>query len=490
MNNEEEVLAEDDEMATALADADKLNLKVDIEDIGPCKKHISVTISREDIDALHDMSVEELSAEAQVPGFRTGKVPAKLIEKRFKDEIFGQLKQKLLMQSMEQVSEENGLEPIGEPDIEVESLEIPDEGDFEYEFEIEVRPDFEMPDFSKVKIERKTSEVTDDDVEAQLKDFLAQYGTFVPHDGPAELGDYLVVDMKFTHGDEVFKEMEEVAVELRSTLRFQDAELEDFGKLMDGAKPDEERETKITISVESPNVEMRGEELGLAIKVQDVKKVEMPEIDEAMLERLGVESEDDLKKQIRESLERQTTYEQRESTRDQLLAQITESASWDLPEDLVSRQADNALRREILEMRQAGFTQQQIAARENQTRQQSLTKTRDSLKQHFILDKLAEDNGIEVPPSKIDMEIQMMAWQSGESARKVRARMVKNGMIENLEAQIREQLAIDHVLEKVTFVDIPGDRPDPTSIATVNRLISENNVVETTVEDDEEAAEE
>ena len=486
MNTDEEVLAEEVESE----EENRLELKVEIEEIGPCKKHVSVAISREDINTLHALSVEELAEEAEVPGFRIGKAPAKLLEKRFRTEINSQLKQKLLLQSMEQVTEEFNLEPISEPDLEVENLEIPEEGDFEYEFEIEVRPTFEMPDFSAMKIERKVSESTEDDIESQLEDYLRQYGTYIPHEGAASLGDYLIVDMKFSKDGESFQEFKETSVELCSTLRFHDAELEDFDKLMEGVKADETRKIKVTISIESGQVEMRGEVLDLEITVLDVKKIEVPSLDDKdFLERINAESEEGLREQIKSSLERQAEYEQRESAREQVLAQINESSNWDLPEDLVNRQAENALRREILEMKQAGFTEQQLAARESQIRQQSISSTRESLKQHFILDRFADEEDIEVSSSELDMQVQMMAWQQGESPRKVRARMVKSGMMEHLEAQMREQRAIDLILEKSQFVDLPTESTSKDRVATIDKPICPEAAIVTTdseVESDEE----
>ncbi len=89
-----------------------------------------------------------MAEKAQVPGFRVGKVPRALLEKRFKSEIAGDIKQKVLLASLEQLSDEYSIEPISEPRIDVDSLDIPDAGDFHYEFEVEVRPDFELPDYA------------------------------------------------------------------------------------------------------------------------------------------------------------------------------------------------------------------------------------------------------------------------------------------------------------------------------------------------------
>ena len=213
------------------------------------------------------------------------------------------------------------------------------------------------------------------------------------------------------------------SLRIRPVLRFQDGELTGFDKLMDGVKPDDVREADLTVSMESENVAMRGETVHAAFTVLDVKRLVAPALDEEFLSRIGLESEEVLRNRVRERLERQVTYEQRQATRQQVLAKITESADWELPEDLVRKQVDNALRREVLEMQQAGFSPREIRAKENELRQQSLTMTRKNLKEHFVLDRIAEEEKIEVTPQDIDVEITVMALQSGENPRRVRARL-------------------------------------------------------------------
>ena len=206
--------------------------------------------------------------------------------------------------------------------------------------------------------------------------------------------------------------------------------------------------------------------------VLDVKRLHLPEFNEALTDRIGSESQEKLDELIKDSLERQVTHTQRQKTRDQLLEKITESAAWELPEGLVQKHTENALRREILEMQQAGYSRQQIMAREAELRQQSLSSTQQALKQHFILDKIATENEIECTDSDIEMEIMMMAYQEGSNPRKLRARMVKTGMIENLEAQIRERKAIDFLLEKVQFEDQPLENFFEDTVEGVNRSIT------------------
>jgi len=449
----------DDENGEETDDKHHLSLEVEIEDSGPCRKHIRIRVPRDDISHFYAEEVSELAGSAQVPGFRVGHVPKKLIEKRFRKELADQVKQKVLVQSLEQVAAEYELDPISEPDLDVEAIELPEDGDFEYEFDVEVRPEFELPDYEGLVIEKPTRDITEDDVEAYLQRFLEQYGTREEHAGPAEAGDYVTLSAEFRQDGRTVHKIGEFVAQVRPVLQFQDAEVDGFDELMAGAKPGEARETTITVSTEAEHVELRGEALSCTFKVRGIRRLKMPELSAEFFERIGVEDEEELRDEIRATLHRQVEYQQRQACRRQVLEKITESADWELPEDLVLKQVENALRREVLEMQQAGFTSEQIRSRENEIRQQAVSNTEEALKEHFVLDKIATKENLEVSPQELDVEIQMMAMQRGESPRRVRARLQKSGMDENLSAQIRERKAVDFILQHAQFEEVPMEPP-------------------------------
>ncbi len=466
----------------------KLELHVEIKDAGPCKKHVRVRVPRAEVDRFYEETVKTLAERTAIPGFRPGHVPQKLVEKRFRTELASDVKQRVLVESMEQLSENKDLDPINEPDIDVEAIELPEEGDFEYEFDIEVRPDFKLPNYDGLTIKRPVREVTDADVERHYESFLSQYGQLVPQDAPVEPGDVVSVSLETERDGQKLLAVADASLRVRPVLRFADAELNGFDKLMAGAQAGDERTTAVTVSPEAEEVELRGERIEVRFRVLDVKRWRKPEITKELLTRIGVESEEELRHEIHESLGRRVTFEQRQAVREQVSEKITESATWDLPEQLVRRQVENALRRTILEMQQAGFTTREIQARENALRQNAVTSTRQALKEHFILDKIAEQEKVEVTPQDIQAEIRLMAQQRGETPRRVRAKMEKSGMIENLEAQIRERKAVDVILERAKYKDVPMELSLDERVEPVPYSVCRTHVATETAEPEAEEA--
>lgn len=489
MSEGEAATADPDVQDDAAQDSGLLNLDVEISEVGPCKKHVVVTVSEADIARVRGEALEELAEKAEVPGFRVGRVPAALLEKRFRDEITSDVKQKVLLQSLEQLSDDNSIDPINQPEINVDSLDIPEAGDFRYEFDVEVRPEFELPDYEAFTIERPSGEVSDEEFEAFRTQFLSSHAEKNTVDRAAQRGDFVVCDISFRHDGKEIREAEGTSLQLCSELRFQDSVLSGFDELMAGATVGDQRTAELVVSLQSPTVEMRGESVEAEFTVKEVQEQILPTMDREFLERLDCDSEEALDQRLQDALERQIEYQQRQTTRQQVLEKITESSDWDLPESLVNQQTENALRREMLEMAQAGFPREHVMARENEIRQNAIESTRQALKEHFVLDRVATAENIECEESDIDQELMMMAFQSGESIRRIRARMIKSGMMDNLEAQLRERKAVDLIIEKVSFTDVEREPFAENDVTTAAIAIC-GNIATTQVADDADSSEE
>jgi trigger factor len=434
----------------------KLNLEVKIEPRSACERHITVTIPREDIDRYLDDAYSEMMEKAVVPGFRAGRAPRKLVQLRYRKEVADQVKGTLLMDSLGQIAEGHDLSPISEPDFDPTAVTVPESGAMTFEFDIEVRPEFNLPTWKGLKIDRPTREFTAKDIDRQMKDTLAKHGRLVPHDGPAETGDYLTLNIMFKTGDTVISSVKEEVIRIRRTLSFRDGKVEDFDKLMKGAEAGQTRVGQARLAADAPNQALQGKTITAEFEVLEVKKLELPELTKSFLEQIGdFAAEGDLRDAIKEMLERRLTYEQQKRAREQILAALTEAANWDLPPSLLKRQSQRELERAVLELRRSGFGDNEIRLHENELRQNSRVNTARALKEHFILERIAEDQKIEDEPDDYEKEIALIAQQSGESPRRVRAQLEKRNLMDTLRNQIIERKTIELIMEHATFKDVP-----------------------------------
>ena len=434
----------------------KLHLDVKIESRSACQRHITVAVAREDIDRYFDKEFSELMPTAQVPGFRPGHAPRKLIEHRFRKDVAERVKGALLMDSLAQIHEEQDLSAISEPDLDLEAVEIPEAGPLTFEFGLEVRPQFDLPKWKGLKIDKPVREFLDADVDAAMTRLLTNRGRLVPSDTPAEAGDYVTTNLKFKHGDEVLSSSDEEVIRIRPVLSFRDGKIEQFDQLMAGVRAGESRTAEAQLSEDAPNAALRGQKVTAIFDVLEVKKLEMPELNAELLDELGgFELEADLRDAIKDMLQRRLDYQQRQRAREQITAALTVAADWELPPELLQRQSQRELQRAVMELRSSGFGEDEIRAHENVLRQNSRAATARALKEHFILERIAEEQEIEADENDYEAEIQLMATQANESARRVRARLEKGGSMDVLRNQIIERKVVDLILENAEFHEVP-----------------------------------
>ena len=452
--------------AEAAGGPQPLDLTVAIEEVSTCQRRIKVTVPRSDIDRYRDDAIKDLMPTALLPGFRPGRAPRQLVSNRFKTELADQIRSKLVTDAMTQVSESGKLAPISEPDLDLGAVIVPDEGPLTFGFSIEVRPDFELPSWKGLSINRPAREIGTADVDEALGNILRERGRYVPHAGLAAGGDLIVGNLSFRDGKELLSRAEELEIIVRPKLSFADAELEGFDALVSKAKPGETVTATVRISDEAAAEELRGKEVALELELLEIKKHELPGLTPVLLEELGgFETEEALRETIQRQLESQLEWHRRKQVRQQVAAALTASASWELPPDLLRRQAQRELERAILELRRSGFDDDSIRRHVNELRQTVMASTARALKEHFILERIAEEEQIADSAADYDAEIRAIATQSGESPRRVRASLERRGLMDVLRNQIIERKTVDLITSHAAFKDVPFEFPRPDTEA-------------------------
>jgi trigger factor len=342
----------------------KLPQTVEIKDVGPCKKHVKVTVDREAIATRYDEKVSELvlADTSHMDGFRPGKAPRKMIEKKYKKDIYADMKTEVLMASLEQLAEEQQISPLSPPELDPKAIAIPEEGPFIYEFDIEVRPEFDIPPYKGLKIKRPTHAHTAADVKKEMKAFLEPYGQIIPKPGQdgaeptVALDDLITTDLVIRFEGKELNTVKESRIKVEKTLALADGVANDFGKIMAGAKVGDARTVHIALSQDIGNPALKGKTVEAIVKVLDIKVVQSPELTAGLMGYFGVRTEEQFEELMRVRLERKLEYAQRQSARTQILGLLAGDAKWDLPQDLLQRQARKTLQRRVMEMKNAGMT--------------------------------------------------------------------------------------------------------------------------------------
>lgn len=444
--------------ATDTSAPEEAPLKLDVTYQSPqaCLREVVVTIPREEIQRYLKKAYDDLVPEAQVPGFRAGRAPRKLVEKQFKERVHEQVKGTLVMDSLAQVTETQPFSAISEPNFDFNAVELPEEGDFIFQFSVEVRPEFPTPQWKGLNLVRPVEETTEEEIDAAIKRVLARYAEVESVDEPAIKGDQLLLSVVFESDGKELSELEEVRTPLTDRLSFSDAECPSFGEIMLGATEGETRTGAVAVSENSENEAFRGKEVQARFHVIEVQRETLPELTPALLGDLGdFESVEEFREFVRSSLQRQGEYRQQQAVRRAVVDLLTGSADFELPPDLVRRQTARELQRKVLELRRNGFSEDDIRRIVNLNRRNAQALTEQALREHFILEQIAEELSIDAEPKDYDDELQLIAQQSDEPVRRIRARLEKSGQMDALRNQIVERKVIEAIVAEANVTDEP-----------------------------------
>ncbi len=436
-----------------------LKMEVSVQSPQACLREVVVTVAPEEVQRYLKKAYDELVPEAQVPGFRAGRAPRKLVEKQFKDRVKEQVKGSLVMDSLAQVTETQPFSAISEPNFDFDAVQLPEDGNFVFQFSVEVRPEFPTPQWKGLTLTQPVEAVTDEDIDAAIERVLSRNATLEATDDAAVLGDKLLITAVFKDGGKVISEMDEERVTLQPRLSFSDGTCANFGELMAGVIEGDTRHGHVKISDACDDEEHRGKIVDAEFHVVEVLHKSIPELTPAVLEDLGdFQSVDEFREFVRGSLERQAQYRQQQAVRQAVVRLLTDNASFELPAELVRRQTARELQRKVLELRRNGFPEEEIRRIVNMSRQNAQASTEMALREHFILEQIAEELKIDAEPADYDAEVQLIAQQSDEPVRRVRARLEKSGQMDALRNQIVERKVIEAIIAEAQVSDQPVKR--------------------------------
>ena len=275
-------------------------MDVKIEETGACRNRIQITLPREQVEKAFEKNYRELQGTIRIKGFRPGKVPRSFLVRKFGDEVAKQVKMDLIEEALEKAIEENKLEPIGQPEIDFGKVLVDPEQDLAFEAIVEVRPTFELAEYTGIEVERPSSEVTDEDVQNELLALRRRAATLEPLEG-ADVGDEDVLVGKSTLivGDRKVVEDQSITIGPESKaaggIMIEDLRPKAMEAGLGGTATFD-----VTIPAYFPDAEIRGSEGKLILKVEEAKKVVLTDADDAFAEQVDFDDMSELEHKISE----------------------------------------------------------------------------------------------------------------------------------------------------------------------------------------------
>ncbi len=473
----DEQLSEEEQQMAKLKEA----IVVKTEDVGSLQVKLTITVPKETVDERMGEQFKELKRDAAIPGFRKGHAPMKLVEKRFGSDVGDQLKSQLLSSAYLAAAEKEDIKALGDPliwtkvksekdgddshaekllpfDEALDHFSLPQGQELTFSCEVELKPQFELPELDKIPVEKMKLAVSDDDVESTIKNMCMSRGSFSPIEkGGAEADDMLYVSAKFTSGDTVLLDEENYDIAARDIV-VKGIRLVGLKEVVIGKKVGDTGSLEATIPDDHTELDLRGKKAKFDFTVQEIKRLVPAVIDDTFLASIAVESEKELREAIKSNLEARLGEQSAQRMQEQIAEYLVDNTEMDVPAGLSQRQSERSVARRTVEMLQAGMPPSEVEKAADDMRAAAQDQTIRDLKLFFLLEKIAEDRNVEVGEEEINGAIGMMAQQANMRFDRMRDELSKNNRLMTLYVQLRDKQVLTQLLENAEITETEGPK--------------------------------
>src|SRR5256714_9975653 len=432
-------------------------MKTELKEISPTKKQIDIEIDADAVRKVYDQVSDNYAKAATVPGFRPGHAPRAVIRTRYKDQIRTEVLRELLPNAVQDAITEHKLEALGEPELNLDNNEGLDhlgQKPITFNVNVEVMPEIALAKYKGVDVARRTRPVTEEDVDRVIDQLRENSAALQPvEDRGAQIGDTVTGNV---HGAFVNEpDAEPINVEDVDVVLGGEGVVQEMTDNLIGANADEERAFSVNYPQDFTAKGLAGKKINYTVKVSAVRIKELPELDDEWAQSLGdeVESVDRLKQKIRSDLEAQAKNNAEGKVRTDLLRQLVDTHEFELPERLVEHQTEHRFESIVRDMISQGIDPRNPQLDWEKARGSLKEQSTFELRSSLLLERIADEEKIEVTDQEIDDEINAIAHASRQSPDQVRAVLTKQGGERSIAPRLRNRKALDFLVANARVID-------------------------------------
>jgi len=405
------------------------------------KREIQVEVPAEEVTRETDTLIQKYQKLARLPGFRRGHVPASIIRQRFGEEIKSEVVDALVPRYFRRETDKQGLIPVSQP--RVTDLHIHEGEPLRFKASFDVLPEIKVEGYKELRADKPEISVKDEDVEEALKSLQEQHATFTSVEGSAlGEGDFAQVSLdgnpKGGEGKPVH--MDDILVEIggKNTLP-------EFTENLRGASAGDERTFDVSYPQDFSDQRLAGKALTYTVKVHTIKQKNLPELNEEFAKQLGdFKDLPEVKQKIREGMESDRKHEAERQAKDKLVAELIRRNDFEVPEGLVDRQIDLRLERGLRALAAQGMKAEDMKKMDlNRLRGGQREQAVQEVKASLLLEKVAQEENIQVSDAEIDREVEILAKQSKQAPEAIRARLTRDGALDRIRNRIRNDKTLN-----------------------------------------------
>jgi len=412
----------------------------EVTEVGPCKLALKVQIPQDKVAQKIDEKYKELNQNVSIPGFRRGKVPRKLLEKRYGKTVMEEAKLDLVNACYEKIVADKKLNPVGEPQIELDKIELKEDAPLAFEATIEVKPTFELKEYKGIAAKRPKVEVAEADVTGAIDRVRETKAQLVPVEtGACQEGDILVVDEDFTVDGKSIEKHENVRVPVTDTNALLGRPCPQLKAALVGATVGQTRSVNLVVPDDFKDAALRGKEAELRVTVAEIKRIKLPELTEAWLKSMDFDSLDEFKEEIRRRVRAEKEREANEQVEERILEELRKLHDFAIPEGLIGANVDRVLARMHIDMEGAGMSDERIHEEMEKSRETSHAQVAVYLKNRYLLEAIADKEKVYVTEDEVEERIGRIAAANKKWPHEVKEHYESEGLLPVLRQKMREE---------------------------------------------------
>lgn len=442
-------------------------MNISVERLPECKARLSAEIPAETVKKTRREIVSTYATQAKVPGFRPGKIPTAVIEKRFAGPIEDELKDRLARSAYAEARTREDLTILGISEVEREQFEA--DGSYMLAVEVVTEPKIEIGNYKGIPVEITRMEVSDEMIDGYLDNTRKQQAVPKDTDRAAGPGDLAVISYTATlEGEALADKLESEAGPLAHgeghwvDLPEDDQEPREFipglSAAVVGLKAGDTKTFDSTFADDFPVAAVAGKTVSYEVTVTQVKERELPEINDDFAKAIGAESVEALRERVRKQFEMQRERMRNQIIDNQILGHLNQDASFDLPQHIVFNETQRQVNQMVSRGYEQGMTESDFQQNQEDLLKNAETQAKNNVKTMFILDEIAKAEGITVNDNELSQRVAMIAYQQQRPIKKV-ARELRD---QNAYGEVRQDILISKTIEFlrsnaiVTEVDPPA----------------------------------
>ncbi|OEV12092.1 trigger factor [Streptomyces nanshensis] len=433
-------------------------MKSAVETLNPTRVRLTVEVPFEELKDSLDAAYKKINQQVTVPGFRKGKIPARVIDQRFgRGAVLEEAVNDALPKLYQSAVEEGELNPLGQPEVDITDLK--DNELLSFTAEVDIRPEITIPDFSGIEVEVEAAEVSDEDVDKAVEQLRERFASTTVVERAAAEGDVVKVDLEAKVDGEVLEDG--VAEGVDYTIG--SGELLDG---IDGAVTGLEAGGEATFTSELKGGSAAGKEAEVAVKVQTVSARELPELDDEFAQLASeFDTLEELREDSRKRLEQQKKYEQATEAQEKVLDALLALVEVPVPDKLlaeeVSTRKDNLVNNQLAQMGLDLATYLSMQEKSEEDFDAELKEQAEKgIRTQFVLDELVSTEKLNVSQEELTEHLMRRAQSSGMSPDQFAQAVVEGGQVPMLVGEVARGKALATVVEKATVKDTNGEVVD------------------------------